>query len=601
VTFNKDSRLPDRSTSLGNAVGVLPLATWKLAALGALLLWLSQPPLRLWPLAWIALVPWIVIAWRPQVTRRDYAAVFFFSMIHWLLTMQGIRHAHPAMYAAWVALAGYLAIYPVVGLGLVRIATERAGPRSAPDPAACRENRWHMPLWLAVPVVWTGLECVRNYLLTGISAAMLGHSQVDLPLVIQVADLFGSYGVSFLVALVNAAIATVIYSRLTGQRQADAKLACGVAAVTLVATLGYGWWRLDQAASVGQPSTSTIALIGRDEPIVFEQDTQRELDIFNAYFQQSVAAAQRAAKQGLTLDAVVWPESMFTGGLPWFVADPDKALALPADFPLRESELREVVAENRKQFEYRAQQVQYALRQITGQSSGPDLIVGCSVIRYDHPPGGHSGCVHIGGDGRVADWYAKTHLVMFGEYIPLIEYLPWIQRWIPPGMGILRGERAVALPVGDVIISPNICIETAVERVTIEHVRDLIAGGSPPDLVVNVTNDGWFDRSSIVEHHLRCAQMVAVVTRRPILIAANGGPTAWIDATGRVVERLANDASETILVTAQRHGQHTIGVTWGDWPARFLALLCGSLVIVGLLRQRQHRIARRSAEATASD
>jgi len=287
------------------------------------------------------------------------------------------------------------------------------------------------------------------------------------------------------------------------------------------------------------------------------------------------------------LGAVVWPESMFTGALPWFVAEPDKELAIFPDQTVSDEVMREIIAERQDLFQRRAQQIQVSLREVTGQATGPDLLGGCSVVRYDNPPGGHSGCVWIGDEGRVVKWYAKTHLVMFGEYIPLIDYLPFIERWIPAGMGILPGDGPVAMQVGDLVVTPNVCIETAVERVTVNHVRELIAQKPTPDIVVNVTNDGWFDRTSIVEHHLRCSQMVAVACRRPILIAANGGPTAWIDGSGRIVERLANDESGVILASGRLDGRSSLQLLIGDWPARSLAGVCLAIATVGLLRRRR--------------
>jgi apolipoprotein N-acyltransferase len=606
VTVNKKSAkdLPRETGVRGGSFsdGIGGLASWKLAVAGGLLLWCAQPPLRLWPLAWVALLPWLGIVYRPRLTRRDYAVFFLAATTYWAVTMQGIRHAHPAMYVAWIALAAYLASYAAAWLWLCRVVIQS---RNTPNQTSARLG-FRMPGWVAVPIIWTGLECVRNYFLTGVSAVMLGHTQADVPAVIQIADTLGSYGVSFLVSLVNAALADFWFSNRRddpkdagdGHRTSVSPQGIGrftglaVAGVAALATIGYGLWRLQQAARPARSSATTIALVGRDEPIDFEQASGRELEIFDAYFRQSLEAARMAAERGVALDAVVWPESMFTGSLPWLVAEPDRPLVVPPGSPLGEPELRDIIAENRNHFEHRARQVQFALRQITGQSEGPELVVGCSVVRYDAPAGGHSGCVHIGGDGKVARWYAKNHLVMFGEYIPLIDYLPWIDRFIPPGMGILPGEGAVALAVGDLVVSPNVCIETAVERVTVGHVRDLIGRGSAPDVVVNVTNDGWFDRSSIVEHHLRCAQMVAVASRRPILIAANGGPTAWIDGSGRVVQRLPSDAGGVILVAAVPDGRNAPHLWVGDWPARVIALMCGWWAVAGLVgnrRENRHR------------
>ena len=103
-------------------------------------------------------------------------------------------------------------------------------------------------------------------------------------------------------------------------------------------------------------------------------------------------------------------------------------------------------------------------------------------------------------------WYGKTHLVMFGEYIPLASYIPGLREYIRSiGMGLTQGPGAQRLMVKDTAVSPSICIETAVERVTVNQLRELRAAGGMPDVLVTVTNDGWFDDSSVIDHHLRCA------------------------------------------------------------------------------------------------
>lgn len=583
-TTNEDNRPSDPAPSWGATWIDSPrLATWKLAVGGAALLWLIQPPMRLWPLAWIALVPWILIASRRILGRRDYVIFYFSAFAYWTVTMQGIRHAHPAMNVAWIALSAYLAVYPLAWMMLVRVAW---GSQSIGENGSGRGYR-RLGIGLSVPIVWTGLECVRNYLLTGISAAMLGHSLVDVPILIQTADTFGSYGVTFLVALVNAAIGLMILRRLGASNVRESNRIAIVAGAALTAALIYGGWRLHEADNLQRTSSTTIALLGRDEPIVYEQSEEREGQIFNAYYLQAVEAARLAKQKDIELGAVVWPESMFTGSLPWFVAEPDKELARFPGQTVSDEVMREIIAERQSIFQRRAEQIQQSLRQVTGQTTGPDLLGGCAVVRYDNPPGGHSGCVWIGDEGRVAKWYAKTHLVMFGEYIPLIDYLPFIKRWIPAGMGILPGNGPVAMDVGDLVVSPNVCIETAVERVTVNHIAELISQQKNPDVVVNVTNDGWFDRTSIVEHHLRCSQMVAVACRRPILIAANGGPTSWINSSGEIVERLPNDESGMILANVKIDNRVSPMVRIGDWPARVLAGVCLMIAMVGWRRSRR--------------
>jgi len=579
---------------------------WAIA--GAVAIWLAQPPCRLWPFAWIGLVPWIGFVFRESLDRRDYAKLYLVTTLLWAVTMQGIRHAHPAMYVAWWALAAYLAAYPVLWIGLARVA--RAHSR--------------IPIWLMLPILWVGLEWVRNHFLTGISAVMLGHTQADVAPMIQIADLFGSYGVSFVVVLVNAALAVAWWQPVNAAphptnpiRPTRPAIALTVAATVALTTYGYGTWRLNQAdalLAMSQPlrknqtaaesdpvpsnPTGVIALIGRDEPIVFEQDPKREQEIFAAYFRETIAAAERAAQQSRPLTAVVWPESMFTGGLPFLPETSDQSGkdatqppnngsdARDNSKPSR-SEIEEVLAENRQHFRARAAEVQRQIRQVTGQPTGPDLIVGCAAVRYGDVPEVYCACLHITDDGQVADFYAKKHLVMFGEYIPAIDWLPWVRSFVPPGMGVTPGDGPRAMRVADQVVSPNICIETAVERVTIGQVRELIASGNPPDQIINVTNDGWFNGTSIVEHHLRAAQLVAVGSRRPLLIAANGGPTAWIDGSGRIVQRLRNDEAGSILVDFHPDNRPAAYLTLGEWPAGLAALTLLATAIQGHRHRRQ--------------
>lgn len=562
--------------SVASMARVQQVPAWCLSLLGACLLWLSQPPLGLSLLAWVAVVPWIAFAVRTNLTRRDRFVFFLIAMGYWGLTMQGIRHAHPAMYAALIAFAFYLASYSLVFINLL---------------SWLQRSKSRIPLWIAIPIIGTGLECIRNYLLTGVSAVMLGHTQANHETMIQIADAFGSYGITFLVLAMNAAIYHMIgiehlpiAPRITRMRKRFVPLA--LAGCLLLGNLVYGAWRLSQANLVVETQRShlNIALLGRDEEIVFVQDAKRESEIFQAYFLQSVEAAKSVAESGQRLDAVVWPESMYTGSLPWMLIDPPTSPDSRID-----PEFAAVIKENQDAFQSRGAFVQAAIRNITGQANDPDLIVGCSVVRYNDPPKVHSGIVHLAEQGKVKSWYGKTHLVMFGEYIPLIDYLPFLNRFIPPGMGVARGDGPKSMVVGEVGLVPNICIETAVERVAPQHVAELTREQFSADAIVNVTNDGWFDRSSVVEHHLRCSQFVAVATRRPVLISANGGPTAWIDGSGRVIERLAYEQSGAIIVNLSVDNRWGLYQAIQDWPARMLAGYCFVLMLQACIKYYRER------------
>ena len=215
----------------------------------------------LWPLAMIALVPLVYLATTAaSIPKRGYLVVWGLATLYWLLSLQGLRHAHWAMYFCWMALAGYLAVYHVLFLVAARSMVTRK-----------------VPVFLAIAVAWTGMECLRSYMLTGISACMLGQTLADVPVLIQIADLFGTYGVSFVVAAVNAGLFQIV--RTMWQRSPAAGLRLDVAATaTLIgATLLYG--RVESQRPLGE-SLGVFALVQRNEPVEYAQQTGREAEMF---------------------------------------------------------------------------------------------------------------------------------------------------------------------------------------------------------------------------------------------------------------------------------------------------------------------------------
>ncbi|HEV7226499.1 MAG TPA: hypothetical protein VGN42_27585, partial [Pirellulales bacterium] len=172
-------------------VGLLQ-KTWILGLAGSLLLWAAFPPLGIWPLAWIAPVPWLMLVRRDKLAgRRPYRTIWLTGCAFWLGVLHWLRLPHPATSLGWLALSLYLAVYLPLFVGLSRAAV----------------HRLHWPLVVAAPVVWTGLELLQARLLTGFNMAALGNSQFRWIELIQVADLAGNYGVGFVVMFGAACLA----------------------------------------------------------------------------------------------------------------------------------------------------------------------------------------------------------------------------------------------------------------------------------------------------------------------------------------------------------------------------------------------------------
>jgi apolipoprotein N-acyltransferase len=124
---------------------------------------------------------------------------------------------------------------------------------------------------------------------------------------------------------------------------------------------------------------------------------------------------------------------------------------------------------------------------------------------------------------------------------------------------------------------------------TQQQVRTLIAAGSDPDVLINISNDSWFHGTSILDHHLNCGVLTAVENRRPMLVAANTGLSAWIDASGRKVKVSERGKPGSILaepVAARRWG---LWQTVGDWPARACGAFCIGLAWSGLRFRRTRK------------
>ena len=189
-------------------------------------------------------------------------------------------------------------------------------------------------------------------------------------------------------------------------------------------------------------------------------------------------------------------------------------------------------------------------------------------------------------DGDVTHRYFKNHLVPFGEYVPLADWIPLLQRVPAIGKGLNAGTEPVSIDVNSWKIAPSICFETTVPHYIRNQVNQLTLREEEPDILVNVTNDGWFYGTACLDFHLACNVFRAVEMRKPMLVCANTGFSASIDQHGRILERgprrdtgiLRTEVSTTPLFSPYR--------TIGDWIPigfAFATIVCG---LIGLIPRR---------------
>jgi len=533
-------------------------ATFALGMIGGLLLWVAFPPCACWPCAWLAPIAWVLLVRRKRLPgARPYFVLWCVGLIHWLLILHWVRLPHWSAFFGWFVLAGYLACYVPLFIGLSRAAVHQAGIQTV----------------VAVPLVWTGLELLRGHFLTGFSLALLGHTQASWNTLIQVADVGGAYAVSCLVMFIAASLAVALpQPALPAQRWPLA-----VAGLTLVCVLGYGRQRLDQALPETANSRGTrVALVQGSIDVSFDRD--QRVETLDHYLELS----RQALVEHPDLDVIVWPESMCTFDVPIM------SLADDVEFS---PDFRAWIAQKAAHVQQQIDNFLASHRAVettpAEKSDGkPPCFILCSeTVQWRDKPHRFNTALLIDPAGTIINRYHKMHPVMFGEYVPLGDIFPWLYKLTPMDGGLTPGEEPNIFEVEGLRLAPSICFETTVPHLIRRQVVELRRQGRVPDALVNLTNDGWFRGSSELDLHLVCGVFRAIENRLPLLIAANTGFSAWIGPEGRVIDRGPRRARDVLVADLQPSANHPVarfGSPYqylGDLLAGACLLFCGLVVL----------------------
>ena len=351
-------------------------------------------------------------------------------------------------------------------------------------------------------------------------------------------------------------------------------IAVGVVLVSVWSMRSHDQWIASQEPI---KPLGTVLLIQQNMPTQFDGSPDDMIVGWQKYEQENARAAFDNAGKGI--DLVVWPESTFSGGVPWLDSEEDPTL--PPELELSEADLAQW-----------KQQLENKLQRIYGPFMPKEtkFLLGTDTVKLESGRAlKYNSALWFDPKNRDAcGYYAKQHLVLFGEYIPIVSSFPSLLRII--GLGQLEaGEKPMAWQLSSgATVCPSICFEDVLPHVIHSQIQQLKAAGKSPDMLINITNDGWFRGSSILDHHLNNAILVAVENRRPMLVAANLGISAWIDGDGRVVRSLPRMEPGSILAEPIPDGRWGWWQSVGDWPARILALVsCLPFLVrlVGRLRR----------------
>jgi len=410
-------------------------------------------------------------------------------------------------------------------------------------------KRIRIPMTLLAPIAMVSCELLVPQLFP----AGQWISQAWNPLVIQVSELTGPFGVTALLMMINGALYDLMLNRRAARYPAM------TAAGLLAAALIFGAVRMRQTDAIAAHAPRLeVGLVQPNFAYTIDGEFSREeaLRQLTALQEQS----RRLEKEGAQL--LVWSEGSFP-------------VAVPRDFSA----------------DFSAD----SLAMIRRGFSVPTLI-GAEMYDATREDAFNSALL-LDRNGKVAGRYDKVRLLAFGEYVPGIETFPWLRKFLPAGAGRFTagpGPGVISLqgPDGDPWrLGPVICYEDILQG----FLRGV--GQLHPDLLVNLTSDSWFGADTEPWEHLALAVFASVELRVSMVRAVNSGVSALIDPNGRVTRKTyANDpyrhprGADGMLVTVPKMaGGHTPFVAVGN----LFAYLClaASLILLagGLVRDRRLR------------
>lgn len=558
-------------TALHGAGGwlvLLPVATLVLQS--TIFLGMNFPqsgPIDWWPVSFVCLVPWTLFVVGVRRRRVAYAVAYLTGVAFFLMNIHYIWFITPAGY---VGLSFYLGLlYALVALAI--------------RPAYLR---WRMPLAILLPVLWVGAEFVRGSGPLAFPFLLLAHGVYRKLAFIQISDVFGAYGVSFVIVMVNGLVADLLIHWLARRRSVvtGRRLMPGVIAtlVVLCATLLYGTLQLSRRTMSDGPR---IAVLQGDYPLYVDLgvDGPDEASKAATYFD---LLQQASAQQP---DLYLLPET------PWAMVLNAEFLNTTA-FPVRPATYEELQKQSRLYDE--------AFQRLA-ESYNAAIVVGAGSMEFpeEHYPSSrkYNSAFVYSPQVSAAQRYDKVNLVMFGEYTPfrygrLHALYRWLDSFNPfsapdDEFSLTAGSefRVFALPAGGgrtYHFGVPICFEDLIPQVSREFSGGF-SGWPAADFLLSISNDGWFNHGSMVPQHLAVCVFRAVENRVGIARSVNTACSGFVDPDGRI-HHVVNDRGRTLgpgifgfeVAKVKIDSRRSLYTLLGDWFGASCAGL-GTALLVG--------------------
>ncbi len=541
-----------------------------LVLLGASLLMMSliHAPIDQWYLGYVCMVPWLIVIGGTATARRVYVTSWLLGFAFLLINARWIEASTGLGY---VALSGYLACYFPLAAWPIRHAVRRR----------------RLPLSIAMPMVWVGTEYVRALGFIGFPWFFLAHSQYEILSMIQISDLVGAYGVSFVLAAVNGVIADAVFARFgrggTAVRRSQvrrAKVSAGLASLLVAATLVYGWYQLSRDTMKPGPR---IAILQQNYPNYTDRaqimQQPRHYEKKNAYFDMMADAEDEHP------DLYLFPETA------WGYMHLNKEFLEADESVVASGYFRRAQSWSRRYYdELQDWCTRTGASLVIGSSSvvPTSLSLRASELIYNS-------AFHFRPEGGGQERHDKIHPVLFGETVPFrfgrlrFLYL-YFNSLSPFGQGgyeysLTPGREVKVFSMTTVEggesynFGTPICYEDVMPYVCRRFAWDESKQTKRVAFLLNISNDGWFLHGDELPQHFAICTFRAVENRVGIARSVNTGISGFIDPNGRWYDKIGIGRTEYRVAAVMTDSRVSFYSRTGDVFAVVCAVVWGLLCV----------------------
>jgi len=495
------------------------------ALISGLLLVLAFPRFDLSVLAWISFVPLLLSLWKKD--RREsfvsgvvFGLAYFFGTLYWIY--HSINHYGDISFFLSLIIVLFLSLYLSLFPAIFALLFSQVYKQT------------RLPALFIAPVLWVSIEFIRSYALTGFPWVSIGYSQYRFLSLIQISDITGIYGISFLILAVNGFIADLMLIRERAREMPLFPLSyfmIGAALLLLltIGTFGYGFLRLHQDR-VGKDVTVSVIQGNIEQDKKWDPAFQHE--VFDIYARLS----QDALKEHPSM--IIWPETAVPFLFGSDIANSDRLI----------------------QFQ---------------KQTGVSLLFGSVLAKKQSAQNMEltNSAVLLNREGIKSYVYDKIHLVPFGEYVPLRKVLFFIDKLVVGIGDFVPGNQYLPADTEMGRFSTLICYEVIFPGL----VRKFFTRGG--DFIVTITNDAWFGNTAGPYQHFSMAVFRAIENRKPLVRAANSGVSGFIDSNGRILKQSGLFDRQVLTYTLKTDFSMTFYTRFGDLFSFFCIVI--SIILLG--------------------